>query len=186
MAQPVNAYPAGADRAAREPANAHAAAPTDVLAHPGAGAPSKCWPAERWQQLLETLENRGRHVRILIGETELDRWPPATLDRWRRRWPLIAPPDARALAHAIAPHQLFIGHDTGPTHLAAALGLPTLALFGPTPAFWWRPVGPHVLALHPPSPTPMDWLHVPHVLDAIDRLAQPPNHGLSPKPTPAA
>ncbi len=42
----------------------------------------------------------------------------------------------------------YIGNDSGITHLAAALGTPTLALFGPTDPAQWAPRGPHVRILH--------------------------------------
>jgi ADP-heptose:LPS heptosyltransferase len=48
------------------------------------------------------------------------------------------------LADTIRPARLFVGADTGPTHLAAALGVPTVALFGPTDPDRWGPIGPSV------------------------------------------
>jgi heptosyltransferase III len=53
-------------------------------------------------------------------------------------WPLI--PTAALLAHAA----VFLGNDSGLTHLAATLGRPTVAVFGPTDANIWGPRGPHV------------------------------------------
>ncbi len=40
-----------------------------------------------------------------------------------------------------------MGNDSGPTHLAAAVGCPTVALFGPTDPARWAPVGAHVVAI---------------------------------------
>jgi ADP-heptose:LPS heptosyltransferase len=40
--------------------------------------------------------------------------------------------------------RLFLGNDSGATHLAAALGVPTLAVFGPSDPWLWRPLGPRV------------------------------------------
>jgi heptosyltransferase-3 len=48
------------------------------------------------------------------------------------------------LAHEVASGDLFIGHDTGVTHIAAALAVPTIALFGPTDPMIWCPLGEHV------------------------------------------
>jgi ADP-heptose:LPS heptosyltransferase len=50
---------------------------------------------------------------------------------------------AGVLAHA----RLFVGHDSGVTHLAAALHVPTVALFGPTDPVQWAPRGPHVFVV---------------------------------------
>ena len=55
------------------------------------------------------------------------------------------------LAQALQDSHLFVGNDSGPTHLAAMLGVPTVALFGPTDAGVWAPVGPHVRVLEAPA-----------------------------------
>src|SRR5205085_4006516 len=49
--------------------------PNLIVIHPGAGKPEKCWPVERFVELVEKLTQRGKTVRILLGETELERWP---------------------------------------------------------------------------------------------------------------
>ena len=70
--------------------------------------------------------------------------------------------------------RLFIGADTGPTHLAAAAGTPTLALFGPTDAARFGPVGPRsaVLASRPGDYNSGRGLgaSLDAVLDQVDRL----------------
>lgn len=61
---------------------------------------------------------------------------------------LLAPPTSpSSTARLAARAALFVGADTGPTHLAAAAGTPTLALFGPTPPERFGPVGPHATVL---------------------------------------
>jgi heptosyltransferase-1 len=61
---------------------------------------------------------------------------------------LLAPPTTPASSARIAARAaLFVGADTGPTHLAAATGVPTLALFGPTPVGRFAPVGPRTAVL---------------------------------------
>ena len=61
---------------------------------------------------------------------------------------------------------LFVGHDSGVTHLAAAWGAPTLALFGPTDPAVWAPVGPDVRVLRAPDGR-MDLLSLEAVLRAV-------------------
>jgi heptosyltransferase III len=56
------------------------------------------------------------------------------------------------LAEKLSRARLFLGNDSGVTHLAAALGIPTLALFGPSNDTQWRPVGPAVTLLRPSAP----------------------------------
>ena len=52
------------------------------------------------------------------------------------------PQDAGRIVGAYAGAARFIGNDSGPGHLAAITGIPTLALFGPTDPARWRPLGP--------------------------------------------
>jgi ADP-heptose:LPS heptosyltransferase len=52
---------------------------------------------------------------------------------------------------------LFIGHDSGITHLSALLGVPTVVLFGPTYPQRWAPTGPHVSILKGPPCACSDW-----------------------------
>lgn len=82
----------------------------------------------------------------------------------------VIPASLFDLAELVRSASLYIGHDTGPTHLAAQLGVPTLALFGPTDASIWRPVGPLARIIAPPRehllPADMSWLEVDQVVQA--------------------
>ncbi len=62
-----------------------------------------------------------------------------------RDWPV------RTLGAALSRAGLFLGNDSGASHLAAASGAPTLALFGPTDPARWAPVGPSVATLRAPG-----------------------------------
>ncbi len=99
--------------------------------HPGAGRQEKVWGEDRLARLAEVLaERRGVHPVISWGpgdETRAERLA-ALLPRASRP-PLL---DFAGLARLYAASHLFVGGDTGPLHLADALGVPTLALFGPT------------------------------------------------------
>lgn len=67
---------------------------------------------------------------------------------------LLAPPTSpSSTARLAARAALFVGADTGPTHLAAAAGTPTLALFGPTPSERFGPVGPRAVVLRESTAT---------------------------------
>ena len=61
----------------------------------------------------------------------------------------------------------YVGHDSGPTHLAAMIGLPTLALFGPTDPAIWSPLGPRVQCLRH---EPLDKLPLGQVSGALATL----------------
>jgi lipopolysaccharide heptosyltransferase I len=102
-----------------------------ALYHPGAGRPEKAWGEEKFAELARRLERTlGLHPVLSWGPGDEDR-----LERMSRgvagarRLPLLPP---QGLAQVIREARIFIGGDTGPLHLADALGARTLALFGPT------------------------------------------------------
>jgi len=119
--------------------------PAPVAIHPGSGSTAKNWPDERWLELVARLDGP---FLLVLGEAERGRWsgPLLAVLRSAARAPLevadsLALPD---LAAALARCGLFLGHDSGISHLAAALGLPCVLLFGPTEPAMWAPPGAHV------------------------------------------
>lgn len=123
---------------------ATAALPPGFLAlHPGSGSPSKNWPFPRFVDAARRL-TRGAPWLLVLGPAEEDVAPPPDA-LVARGWPL------RRLAAALSAAGLFLGNDSGASHLAAAAGAPTLALFGPTDPLVWAPVGGAVSTLRPAS-----------------------------------
>ncbi len=137
-----------------------------IVVHPGSGGVDKCWPIERYEKLISELSGRGVGVLALLGEAEVDRWRKDRLDHWAQQVGAKTFGTLQDLHEALAGASGYIGNDSGPTHLAAQLGLPTVALFGPTDPKRWAPQGPAVTVLAPPSPEAMDWLDADRVLDA--------------------
>jgi ADP-heptose:LPS heptosyltransferase len=116
-----------------------------VVVHPGSGSAAKRWPVENFVTLIETLESQpGVRTVIVTGYAETDvlaRLRPlihAARPLVAENWPLLS---TTAL---IAQAAVFVGHDSGLTHLAAALQRPTVAIFGPTDPDIWKPRGKHV------------------------------------------
>lgn len=115
-----------------------------VAIHPGSGSETKNWPVESWAELGRRLVQAVPDVTLLLVEGEADAAPAQILvEAWkglpllRARW-LPLPILAALLRETV----LFLGHDSGITHLAAASrrDLPVVALFGPTdPAVWAPP-----------------------------------------------
>lgn len=140
-----------------------------VLLHVGAGAPAKRWALERWTALRDGLAENGMLVRLLAGPAEAERFTPRERDAFERA-------DGAWLEDVIALHdaargaRLFVGADSGPTHLAAQTGVPTLALFGVTDPAVWAPVGPGAAVLSA-YPAGMDAIGVGEALDAARALA---------------
>jgi ADP-heptose:LPS heptosyltransferase len=116
-----------------------------VLAlHPGSGGRSKCWPPERFAALAGRFLADGWHILVIEGPAD---GPAATQvmqtlapERVQRLSGLSLPQLAALLARVA----LYVGNDSGVTHLAALVGAPTLALFGPTNPAIWSPRGPRV------------------------------------------
>jgi hypothetical protein len=114
-----------------------------VAVHPGSGSPAKNWPFDRFVELTRRLA-RGRPWLLALGPAEADAVPPPDAVV-ARDWPV------RVLGAALARAGLFVGNDSGASHLAAAAGAPTVALFGPTDPEVWSPVGPRVVAVRAPG-----------------------------------
>jgi ADP-heptose:LPS heptosyltransferase len=139
-----------------------------IVLHPGSGGEAKCWPAERYITLAQRLIDRGHTVRFVIGEVERERWKAAKLAAFQAVCEVAVPTSPLALAAIIEHARAYVGNDSGPTHLAAELGVPTVALFGPSDARQWSPCGPQVTMLKPAEPAAMDWLEV----DVVDAAVQ--------------
>lgn len=111
-----------------------------VLIAPGAGAARKCWPIERWCELADRL-GPDRPTVAVLGPVEQEAWPAEIIHRLASHAKVIVPPGLDALAGLIGLAEVFIGNDSGPAHLAAALDRPTVVLFGPTNPTHFAPQG---------------------------------------------
>ena len=117
-----------------------------VAIHPGSGGRGKCWLLSSFLKLAHRLRIRGAGVVALCGPVERD-----IFDGLQGRLPCLTPPDLRRLAGLLHRADLFIGNDSGPGHVAAAVGTPTLTLFGPTDAGTWAPRHPLARVLKAPD-----------------------------------
>lgn len=138
-----------------------------IVVHPGSGGREKCWPRERFEQLMDRLHAARRPVRVIYGEAEVSRWPRPVLDRWHTDYHAVGCGSLESLVEQMLGASRYLGNDAGPTHLAAQLGLPTTALFGPTDPAVWAPRGPSVEVIAPDSPMAMQWLDVDRVAESI-------------------
>lgn len=115
--------------------------PLNQLAlHPGSGSERKNWPEKYWAELLHQLAAQTPlHFLLVGGEAEGDR-----LERLASALPTARHTLARnlplpELALRLRASRAFLGHDSGITHLAAAVGLPGLVLWADTAEAVWRP-----------------------------------------------
>jgi heptosyltransferase-3 len=114
--------------------------------HPGSGSPAKNWDPKKFAQVADWASER-RKVLLISGPAQ------DGVEEVRRSMkkasPLVA--DNLPLVHLAAllkASTAYLGNDSGITHLAASLGLPTVALFGPTSPAVWGPRGPGVQILY--------------------------------------
>jgi len=135
---------------------------TVVLA-PGAGAEDKCWPIERFAELAERLGAEADVV-FVVGPAEVERWGAEVIDRLAGRSSTLSSPPLALLAGLLGACDGFVGNDSGVGHLAAAVGAPMVALFGPTRPEHFRPIGPAVKVLAAES---LDAIAVLTVLEAL-------------------
>lgn len=130
---------------------ASAAPPADasaVVIHPGSGSPAKTWPIEQFVEAARTLREIGRPVSVVLGEVERERWPAEARAKLAAVAEVIEPKDLVGLKNTLARFGTYLGNDSGPTHLAAMLGLKTVAMFGPASSpEQWQPIGPRVTVL---------------------------------------
>jgi ADP-heptose:LPS heptosyltransferase len=116
-----------------------------IALHPGAGSRKKAWPAGRFAALGRALTREGESRRLLIIQGPADEWAVEGVVAGLEGVPYLVARDMPIikLAALLSRARLFIGNDSGCSHLAAALGVPTLALFGPTDPLCWAPRGEH-------------------------------------------
>ena len=172
------ALPAGDDAALRV-RRPHGPPPVDepyVVVHPGASVPARAWAPEHHRALVELLAARGRRVVVtgapderaltehVAGDVGLDLGGALGFD---------------ALADVLAGADAVVVANTGPAHLAAAVGAPIVSLFAPTvPAVRWRPWGvPCAGCRARECPVPghpcLDDVSPATIAHAVDRLAGP-------------
>lgn len=108
-----------------------------VAIHCGSGSARKNWPLERFREVAEQVCADGHEVLWPAGPVESMSTTPGGTGRCVRL-PLID------LLRLLQNCRLYVGNDSGVTHLAAAAGCPTLALFGPSDPRVWAPRGPNV------------------------------------------
>ena len=124
-----------------------------VILHPGSGSLSKNWAVSNWRAVAAMAGASFPEVRwiLVTGEAEAERgqtdeatvdWPTAELEHWESL-PLVELADRLAKTDAV-----FLGHDSGISHLAAACGRPCFLLFGPTDPTVWAPANSGVEVFH--------------------------------------
>ena len=145
-----------------------------IALHPGSGSRTKNWASLKWRGLAEQILAAHPETRLAVIGGEADTEEVDALNTLRQNpriefWENLL---LRELAGRLELACGYIGHDTGVSHLAAALGVPCLLLFGPTDPAIWAPPHEHVEILRAPD-NDLSQLGVPNVLAAVTKLWGP-------------
>ena len=118
-----------------------------LIVHPGSGGSWKRWPVERFAAVIETLRRR-RALDVLVHQG------PADAEAARRLLALLAgqaglllEPELPRLAAVLGTARAYLGGDSGVSHLAAAVGAPSLVLFPPSTRRRWEPWSPTAVSI---------------------------------------
>jgi heptosyltransferase-2 len=118
-----------------------AGASVDIALAPGAVGPAKRWPASFYAGLARQLASEGHRVWLLGGPGERTLAAEITGAEYPSIRDLTGP-DLRTAILALSAAHVAVSNDSGLMHVAAALGTPTIGIFGPTSPSLWAPLNP--------------------------------------------
>ena len=137
--------------------------------HPGSGSDSKNWMEENWRELVEyMLYNTSLQLLLIGGEAEGEKLQRLVDGLPVDRIEINQNIQLSCLAERLSRCCGYIGHDSGVTHIASALGLPTLVLWGPSCEVVWRPLGERVRILN--RNNQLSKITINHVVDELKAL----------------
>jgi hypothetical protein len=115
-----------------------------VVIQPGSGGAKKCWHIDNFLAVAKQLTGESIQVVFLLGPAELDRFSNAAIKTIKNAAKCLTGLPLTQVLELLSCVDGFIGNDSGITHLAAGLGIRTLAVLGPTNPAVYRPIGPAV------------------------------------------
>ena len=111
-----------------------------VLMHTGAGQAIRVWPLERYRSILNWLRAKKHRVVVACDPDQREWWLKAGEE-------VFTPKSVNELLALVDDSAVFIGNDSGPGHLAAFCGVPTLTIFGPQLPEWFSPLHPESISI---------------------------------------
>jgi heptosyltransferase-3 len=115
-----------------------------VIIHPGSGASNKCWHIDNFLAVAQELLAAGTKVLFLLGPAECEKFSAATMKKVSNVTQCLSDLSFSQVVRLLSCANGFIGNDSGITHLAAMLGIRTIAVFGPTNPDIYKPIGKDV------------------------------------------
>ncbi|MGZ4985286.1 MAG: glycosyltransferase family 9 protein [Chthoniobacterales bacterium] len=135
-----------------------------IAIHPGSGSTTKNWPLEKWIELGKKIGDA--HLVVITGEADEE-----AAKHLRAAWrnssvSYLANQPLTTVAALLVRSHHFIGHDSGISHIAAAVGTPCTLLFGPSDPEVWAPQNPKARVVRPQSQR-LDDVSVEEILATI-------------------
>ena len=115
-----------------------------VVIQPGSGGADKCWHLENFLAIAKELGSKNIEVVVLLGPAELERFSDAAIKNITSAAKCLTDLSLTQVLGLLSCADAFLGNDSGITHLAAGLGVKTVAVFGPTDPDVYKPIGPAV------------------------------------------
>ncbi|MFL6541348.1 MAG: glycosyltransferase family 9 protein [Chthoniobacterales bacterium] len=140
-------YPTAADREVAASFLRDRTQPIIAL-HPGSGGERKNWPAERWIELAQRV---AAPLLLIGGEADQERIAALRANLPNEQFTLAENLPLPQLAAVLECCATFVGHDSGISHIAAAVGTPSILLFGPTDPQIWAPTNDNVRVIRAPN-----------------------------------
>lgn len=146
--------------------------PGALAVHAGSGSPQKIWPVDGFIEVARRAAAGGRPLLFLLGEADAAIAPRIHAAAREMGIPVLEDAELVDVAGVLANCGAFVGNDSGITHLAAALNLAVVGVFGPTDAAIWAPRGPRVRIVQSPDGR-LDHVTVDQVMAALADTASP-------------
>jgi heptosyltransferase-3 len=112
-----------------------------VIIHPGSGGPHKCWHLDNFLAAAGELAAKDIKVIFLLGPAEQERFNDTAIKKINGAAKCLMDLSLTQVLELLSCADAYLGNDSGITHLAAAMGVKTLAVFGPTNPEVYRPIG---------------------------------------------
>jgi len=140
-----------------------------IAIHPGSGGKEKCWPLDNYRELAKKLGKQGLQPVMILGPVEKERWEEGVINDLSTQVPVIKEVALEEIAGLLSCCRGYVGNDCGITHLAGALGLATVAIFGPTNSNHWRPLGSKVRVCEAKQQAEPGW---PGMVEVFEQLLE--------------
>ncbi|MBI2441336.1 MAG: glycosyltransferase family 9 protein [Lentisphaerae bacterium] len=152
QAAPLLPWPEAQREQARQWLKRQGAGDNVISLHPGSGSSKKNWPIEKFIGLANQVQcSLSAQPLFILGEADTE--TAKTLAAQAPAIPVLINRPLPEVGSVLAESRGYVGNDSGITHLAAALGIPVVALFGPTEAAVWGPCGANVVIIQGHEPT---------------------------------